>query len=99
MTPLDGEQFHDVVEALVDAYPSEAELVMMVRYKLNQRLAAIAMGDNLRVVIFNLITWAERHGRADELVRGAIKQTPGNPALQASLWRRRRPSGWSEKRR
>ncbi|MFM7582267.1 MAG: toll/interleukin-1 receptor domain-containing protein, partial [Caldilinea sp.] len=39
-------------------------------------------GGNLRVLIFNLITWAERSGRVDELVTGAVKQTPGNPALQ-----------------
>lgn len=81
MTEFSGTQIGDLVEAVLSAYPSEADLAMMVRIELDQTLAAIAMGSNLRVVAFNLVAWAERSGTVDELVAGAIKQTPRNPAL------------------
>lgn len=83
MTQLSGAQIGDLVEALLHAYPSEADLAMMVRIELDQTLAAIAMGSNLRVITFNLVAWAERSGAVDELVTGAVKQTPRNPALKA----------------
>jgi formylglycine-generating enzyme required for sulfatase activity len=82
MTQLSGKQIEDLVDALIHAYPSEAELERMVRIRLNVKLAAVAAGGNLRVLIFNLITWAERNGRVDELVAGAVNHTPGNPMLQ-----------------
>jgi hypothetical protein len=82
MTQLSGKQIEDLVDALIHAYPSEADLAMMVRIELDETLAAVAAGGNLRVLIFNLITWAERSGRVDELVAGAVNHTPGNPMLQ-----------------
>jgi len=82
MTQLSGKQIEDLVDALIHAYPSEADLAMMVRIELNETLAAVAAGSNLRVLIFNLITWAERSGRVNELVAGAVRRTPGNPMLQ-----------------
>ena len=82
MTQLSGKQIEDLVDALIHAYPSEADLAMMVRIELNKTLATVAAGSNLRVLIFNLITWAERSGRVNELVAGAVRRTPGNPMLQ-----------------
>ena len=82
MTQLSGKQIKDLVDALIHAYPSEADLAMMVRIELNETLAAVAAGSNLRVLIFDLITWAERSGRVNELVAGAVRRTPGNPMLQ-----------------
>ncbi len=69
---------------------------MMVRYKLNQPLAAIATGDNLCVVAFNLVTWAERSGRVDELVAGAVKQMPranGRFQLRRTYFANTTPAG------
>jgi hypothetical protein len=34
------------------------------------------------VVIFNLVTWAERHQQVDTLLEGARKDMPRNVALQ-----------------
>ncbi|MBU6352276.1 MAG: SUMF1/EgtB/PvdO family nonheme iron enzyme [Chloroflexi bacterium] len=82
MTQLSGKQIKDLVDALIHAYPSEADLAMMVRIELNETLAAVAAGSNLSVLIFDLITWAERSGRVNELVAGAVRRTPGNPMLQ-----------------
>ena len=58
---------------------------MMVRIQLDEILDAIAGGENLRVQIFNLVSWAERNGRVDDLIRSAYKETPGNEALQQLL--------------
>ena len=82
MTQLSGKQIEDLVDALIHAYPSEADLAMMVRIELNKTLATVAAGSNLRVLIFNLITWAERSGRVNELVAGAVRRTPGNSMMQ-----------------
>ena len=82
---LSGEQVKRIHAALLDAYPSEEELRMMVRIELDESLEAVATGKNQRVLIFNLVTWAERTGRVDDLVQGAYNQTPGNLALQALM--------------
>lgn len=55
---------------------------MMVRMELEQTLDAIAGGENLRVIVFKLLTWAESNGCVSDLIAGAIHQTPGNPLLQ-----------------
>lgn len=78
---LSGKQLQQVQEALLDAYSSVDELRMFVRFELNENLAAIAGGDNLRVVTFNLVTWAEQHSRLADLIAGACSQRPGNVLL------------------
>ncbi len=86
---LTGRQLQDICSALIDAYQSPDDLRIMVRFELNEKLEAIASGDNLRVVIFNLTTWAERTGRVNDLVEGAWRHNSGNAALQAlaQAWR------------
>ena len=79
MTQLSGKQIEDLVDALIRAYPSEADLAMMVRIELNETLAAVAAGSNQRVLLFNLVTWAETNGCIHELIVGAAKQNPNNP--------------------
>ena len=46
------------------------------------------------MVIFNLVSWAERTGRIDDLVQGAYRQNQGNPALRQLMasWRAAAPS-------
>lgn len=89
MQQLTGKQIAKIQEALLDAYPARDDLRMMVRIELNETLEAIADGANQRVVIFNLVSWAERTGRSDDLVQGAYRRNQGNPALQQLLqtWR------------
>ena len=57
---LTGKQVQQIQDALLDGYPTKDELRMLVRIKLEQNLEAIVGGDNLRVIIFNLVSWAER---------------------------------------
>jgi hypothetical protein len=54
----------------------------MVRVELDERLENLADGANQRVVIPNLVSWAEQTGKIDALLQGASRQNPGNPALQ-----------------
>ena len=78
---LNGRQIQEIRDALLDAYPTHDALRMMVRIKLNENLEDIAGGENQRVVVFNLVSWAERTGRVEELIAGAYSDMQGNPAL------------------
>lgn len=88
---LTGRQIRRIQDALLDGYSSRDELRMMVRVELNENLDAIADGENLRVLVFNLLSWAEQTDQVDELVQGALNQNPGNAALaqlaqEAAAW-------------
>ena len=86
---LSGKQIKETQEALLDAFPAKDELRMMVRIELDETLDGIVDGANQRVVIFNLVTWAERNGRTNDLVQGAYNHNPGSPALRRLMpaWR------------
>src|SRR5262245_23551259 len=79
---LTGKQVKKVQDALLDAYATKDLLRIMVRVELDEKLESIADGENLRVLIFNLVTWAEQYGRVDDLIQGAYNHNPGNEALQ-----------------
>ncbi|MCB9121965.1 MAG: TIR domain-containing protein [Caldilinea sp.] len=81
---LSGSQFHQIQDAFLDGFSSLDELRMMVRIELEENLSSIVDGGNLRVVIFNLIVWAERHDRVNDLILGASHYIPGNAKI-ASL--------------
>ena len=78
---LSGKQLQQIQEALLDAYSSVDELRMLARFELSENLDAVAGGANLRVVVFNLLTWAEQHGRLPDLIAGACRERPGNALL------------------
>jgi len=80
---LTGAQIAQLRDALLAAYPRRDDLRMMARVELGENLDAIAGGDTLRAVAFSLIEWAQRTGRVEELIAGARRGNPGNPALQA----------------
>ena len=78
---LSGQQIGQLVDALLGAYPSRDDLRIMVTIELDETLEAIADGANQRVVVFNLVTWAVRGGRVDDLLAGARRGNPGNRSL------------------
>ncbi len=78
---LSGEQVKRIHAALLDAYPSEEELRMMVRIELDESLEAVATGKNQRMLIFNLVTWARAHRRADDLALRFKGRTTRLPAI------------------
>ncbi|MBK8047116.1 MAG: hypothetical protein IPK16_08335 [Anaerolineales bacterium] len=79
---LTGKQIEQVRNALLSGYPAKTDLRMLVRIELDENLETIADGENLRVVVFNLVSWAEQTGRLDAVIQGAYRQNPGNPALK-----------------
>ena len=79
---LSGPQVKQIQDALLDAFGTRDSLRMMVRTGLDQRLEAIADGENMQVVIFNLVSWAEQYGRIRDLIDAAQNQNPGNESLQ-----------------
>src|SRR5579871_40125 len=80
---LSGDQFKQLQQALMSAFPSVAKLAMMVRTGVGENLRSVAGGDDLAEVTFNLITWAEADGRLEELVQKAYDANPGNLELQS----------------
>jgi hypothetical protein len=78
-----GHKLQEICSVLLDAYPAVVELRMMVRFELSLELEQIAGGESLRVIIFNLLTWADRTGRVEYLIEGAYRNNPGNAALNA----------------
>jgi hypothetical protein len=79
---LTGAQVQQIQDALLDGYSTQDELRIMVRIKLGQRLDAIVDGGNVRVLAFNLVSWAEQTDRVGDLVEGAAGYNPGNEALR-----------------
>jgi hypothetical protein len=69
--------------ALLDAYPSRNELAQMLYYRLKKRLSAIADGDDLEEIIFQLIVKAEAQGWIEQLVIAAYEYNPENEPLKS----------------
>jgi formylglycine-generating enzyme required for sulfatase activity len=90
---LTGQKVQQICDALLDGYPTRDSLRIMVRIELDENLDEIAGGENQSVVIFNLVAWAERNGRVDDLIMRAHQRTPGNEALKrlAAEWRAQTP--------
>jgi serine/threonine-protein kinase len=74
---LIGKQVEQLRDALLAAFDKDA-LRMLVRTDLDEILEEIADGDNLRIIAFNLVTWAEQHDRVDDLLQAARKERPHN---------------------
>jgi len=78
---LDGRQYQQLSDALLDAFPTLARLTQMVRFRLGRNLSAIALGDDLAEIAFKLIQTAEAEGWVAQLIAGARESNPGNPRL------------------
>jgi len=49
---LTGKQYQQLTDALIDAFPSQQRLAELVKFRLEKNLNAIAMGDDLKEIIF-----------------------------------------------
>lgn len=81
MTALDGRQYEALVDALVDAFPSETALAMMLKFRLDKPLAAIVAPGSLRDQAFYLIQASEAEGWTADLVAAARRSRPRNARL------------------
>ena len=79
---LSGQQYRQLQEALLSAYPTRSDLIMMVKFGLGINLDTISMGDSLAQVVFQLIQWAESRGRTYELLKAARDINTTSPDLR-----------------
>jgi hypothetical protein len=68
--------------ALLSAFPSAGELELMLRTRMNVKLAEIASG-NLSDQTLSVIRFAESRGLLNRLLESALAAKPGNPELRA----------------
>jgi S1-C subfamily serine protease len=79
---LKGKQVQALRDALVSAFRNYADLSMMVLYEMDVNLEHHVARGPMNQVTFELIQWAEAHGRLGDLIAGARAQVPGNPQLR-----------------
>lgn len=80
---LTGSQYKQFTEALYDAFPSQQRLTELVKYQFGKNLNVIAMGADLKEIVFKLIQASEAEGWTDKLIAGARESNPHNPILFA----------------
>jgi len=69
-------------EALQDVYRSDTALKIFVDEELNETLAEIAGGDNLREIVFNLVDWAKAPDRLDEVYQAFKALNPKHSKIR-----------------
>ena len=79
---LSGKQIGQIQDALLDAFSTRDALRMLATIELDENLDAIAGERILRVVAFNLVTWAAAEDCVLALIQGACRQNEGNATLQ-----------------
>src|SRR5262249_41613982 len=80
--PLNGDQAKQLQEAILSGF-DRSQLEQMVLTTLDRRLDIITAPGSLETVSFELIQWAERQGRTEELIR-AVRQAPRrHPQVQS----------------
>jgi hypothetical protein len=78
---LTGQQYKQLREALLEAFPSKQRLSELVRFNFDKNLDAIALGDDLQEIAFKLIGAAEAEGWVERLIVAARESNPGNSRL------------------
>jgi hypothetical protein len=79
---MPGVNLAEIQQAIVEAF-SPNDLEQLVRVRLNERLDVIVNTNSpQRYIVFQLLTWAEQHGREVELMRAAYLARPGNDKVR-----------------
>ena len=72
-----------LIDAILHAYPDRQDLAMIVNFELGENLEAIAGGDNLTDIVFNLVTrWAIPRGKLKQLFQACYQDRQDNPKLK-----------------
>ncbi len=79
---LSGPEYKELQEALIDAFPDKASLEQMLSL-INKNLNAIAGGNNLNEIVFNIIKKAKAENWVKDLISAARQSNPRNPKLKA----------------
>lgn len=78
---LNGRQYQQLRDALVNAFPLEQKLIQVLKFRLDKDFYTFKRGDDYNTVVFYLIQDAEAEGWLDKLVVSARESNPGNPQL------------------
>ncbi|MFB2837793.1 effector-associated domain EAD1-containing protein [Floridanema evergladense] len=79
---LNGEKRKNLREALIKAYPKEADIQLMLEDQLDWSLSNIKEAETYGLKVQNIIRWAEAQGKLRELIIGASQSNPGNQYLR-----------------
>ena len=60
---ISSQERKKLIDALIDAFPRKSLLEQMLSFELDQKLDVIAGGDDLKEVVFKLITKLEAENR------------------------------------
>lgn len=76
-----GQIYAEIANAICDAY-SRVELAAMVSKHLNSDLDRVASEGSLEEVTVQLVQWAKRRERLDDLLHGALAERPKSAGLR-----------------
>ncbi|GAB1544160.1 hypothetical protein NUACC21_68360 [Scytonema sp. NUACC21] len=79
---LQGDRKKEILKALKSAFPNRQELVMMLSLELDIKESEVPDDSSYNFVVFKLVEQLESQNRIQELIEGACRANPGNPALQ-----------------
>ncbi len=79
---LPGKLYEELVEALLEAFPTKDKLTQMLRYKLDEDLEKISTGENLRDIAFSIVREAEAKEGIMRLVQAARESNPDSSPLE-----------------
>ena len=78
---LAPKQMKELQKALIEAFPDESDLEMLVQFYLQTRLNRISMDKKYDKVIFDVIQFVNARGKVRNLVEGALETNPDSPFL------------------
>jgi vWA-MoxR associated protein C-terminal domain/Effector-associated domain 1 len=82
---LDREQRKTLRKALINAYPREPDIELMLDDELDCPLNNIEEVETYEQRVQKIIQWAEKNGKLRQLIIGASKSNPGNQHLRKCL--------------
>jgi hypothetical protein len=84
MSSLNGPQFKQLVEAILDGF-DRSSLQQLLLYDLSAQLNHIVGDGAFRQVVFEVVRWAEAQGLTPNLLTALANARPGNRAVQAAV--------------
>lgn len=79
---LPGKAIEKIMEAIKSAFTGRDKLVMMLRTQLDIKESDIPNHSDYNQVVFDLIIKLEQEERIPDLIKGGLKEVPGNLKLQ-----------------
>jgi CHAT domain/Effector-associated domain 1 len=79
---LNKDQRKKLREALISAFPTEADFTMLLEDELEISLNTIAGGSNYTQLMFNAVKWFDSQGKMRDLIDAARRANGGNLKLQ-----------------